>query len=331
MPATPGAETVVVAVVTEPASRGRPTQIARATLPQPRMGRFRVQVAYAVPESASCSASAETCCRCRDRRALESPTIASRSLPRLILPSRWTSRPIPRGSQWMILAGESALVLSTSEAAGDLPLVIEPLVRDRPQATTVERAWLQTWQVGSTIQDRAVFKFRTTGSAVTVELPPLMAVQEVEVLADGELAQVSTRQEGRLIVELAKSSTANALGSASHTLELRYRRPAPVGLVARHEFTPPQLVGTSALSEVYWQVVLPGDRHVVRTPGQLVPVDAWQWLEVFWGRPTTKTQAEMEEWAGASSQLGPSSAQNAYLFSGLAPVASIEMLTAPRG
>jgi hypothetical protein len=51
---------------------------------------------------------------------------------------------------------------------------------------------------------------------------------------------------------------------------------------------------------------------------------------VFWGRPATKKQAELEAWAAASRQLGPSAMQNTYLFSGLAPVASIEMLTAPR-
>ena len=87
---------------------------------------------------------------------------------------------------------------------------------------------------------------------------------------------------------------------------------------------------SSALSEVYWQIVLPGDRHVVRSPAQLVPVEPWQWLEVFWGRHSTKTQAELETWVGATNQLAPSATENAYLFSGLAPVASIEVLTAPR-
>jgi hypothetical protein len=151
----------------------------------------------------------------------------------------------------------------------------------------------------------------------------------VEVLTDGELAHVSTRQEGRLIVELPRSPRANEVATV-HTLELRYRRPAPVGVVTRHVFTPPQLVATSALSEVYWHIVLSGDRHIVRSPAQLVSVDTWQWLEMFWGRRPARTQAEIEAWAGATHQLAPSAAQNEYLFSGLAPVASIEVLTAPR-
>ena len=56
------------------------------------------------------------------------------------------------------------------------------------------------------------------------------------------------------------------------------------GSSLRKNFTPPQLVGSSTLCEIYWQIVLPGDRHIVRTPAQLAPVDPWQWLEVFSGR-----------------------------------------------
>jgi hypothetical protein len=113
-------------------------------------------------------------------------------------------------------------------------------------------------------------------------------------------------------------------------LELRYRRPAPIVLITRHEFTPPQLIGSSSLCEAYWQVVLPGDRQVVRSPLQLVAVDPLQWLEVFWGRHPTKAQTELETWVSATAQLAPSKSQNVYLYSGLSPVASIEVLTAPR-
>ncbi len=330
VPATSGAEPIVVAAVTEPVSHGRPTRIARAMLAQPRLGQFHVRIAYRVADSV------ESLGVGRNTLVLPQPAggrIAGHRVQIAAAANVAVALDESANSAWQQMddaGAKSALVLSMAGAAAELPLMLEPIALDRPQATTVERAWLQTWQAGGTIQDRAAFKFRTAGSAVTVELPPLTAVQEVEVLADGTLARVSTRQEGRLIVELPNSLTANAAGTSSHTLELRYRRPAPVGLVTRHWFTPPQLVGTSALSEVYWQVVLPGDRHVVRTPGQLVPVDTWQWFEVFWGRTATMTQAELETWVGTTSQLGPSATHNAYLYSGLAPMASIEMFTAPR-
>jgi hypothetical protein len=75
--------------------------------------------------------------------------------------------------------------------------------------------------------------------------------------------------------------------------------------------------------------VLPGDRHVVNSSDLLSPVDPAQWLEVLLGRAAAKSQTELEDWAGATHLPGPAQTQNAYLYSGLAPV-SIEMVTAPR-
>ena len=172
------------------------------------------------------------------------------------------------------------------------------------------------------------FPHRKHGSRHRVAAP-LGIGRDVEVLVDGELARVAQRQEGRVTVELPRSDNTGKSAS-SHTLELRYRRPAPIGLLTRHTLTPPQLVGTSTLSEVYWQIVLPGDRHIIQTPAQLIPVDPRQWLEVFWGRAATRPQSDLETWAGASHQLGPTTTQNAYLYSGLSPASSIELVTAPR-
>lgn len=330
VPATPRAESIAVAVVIEPASHGRPTRIARAALAQPRLGEFRVRVGYEIADSAGPLGIGG------NRLALPQPAgarITSHRVEVSSAPDVAVSLDASANSTWQsgeYAGAKSALLLSTEGSAADLPLVVERTAPDRPRATIVERVWLQTWQAGNTIQDRAAIKFRTTGTEVTLELPPLSTVREVEVLVDGALASASERQDGRLIVELPKSRGGEEGAGGSHVLELRYRRPAEVGLLTRHAFTPPQLVGSSTLSEVYWQVVLPGDRHIIQTPDQLAPVDPRQWLEVFSGRQATRPQAELESWVGATSQLGPSAAENAYLFSGLAPMASIELLIAPR-
>jgi hypothetical protein len=324
---------IAVAAVAESATHGRATAMVRATLPQPRMGSFQARVAYQYAEPSELLGVGQ------NTVPLPGPvaTIARHRVR--VAAGQRVAVALGDGAAaaWreeMGMRAEQSLVVDAIGPQASLPLAMEPLVVNRPQDTKVTRAWLQTWQVGAMVQDRAVFQYHTSGSAVTVELPPQVATQEVEVLADGELAHVSARQEGRLIVDVPpqvrSAQPAASATPVSHILELRYRRPAPSGLIARHEFTPPQLVGSSALSEVYWQVVLPGDRHVVRSPAALVPVEPWQWLEVFTGRHAAKSQSEMEEWAGATNQLAPSEAQNAYLYSGLAPVASIEMLTAPR-
>lgn len=324
---------IALTAVAENATHGRATQLLRASLPQPRMGNFQARAAYQFAEPSELLGVGQNSVPLPGPAAMVARhRVRLAAGPRIALAlgdgaaAAWREAAAMRADQ--------SLVVDAIGQQASLPLAMEPLVVNRPQDTKVTRAWLQTWQVGGMVQDRAVFQYHTSGSAVTVELPPQVATQEVEVLADGELAHVSARQEGRLVVDVPPQvrTALSAVGATpvSHTLELRYRRPAPLGLVARHEFTPPQLVGSSALSEVYWQVVLPGDRHVVQAPAALVPVEPWQWLEVFAGREAVKSQGEMEEWAGATKQLAPSAAQNAYLYSGLAPVASIEMLTAPR-
>lgn len=217
-----------------------------------------------------------------------------------------------------------------SKAELQLPLVIHTTRTDTPAATVVDRVWLQTWLARDIEQDRAAYLIRSTGSQLTVELPPDVASNEVEVLVDRQPAEIMSRALGRLIVRL-QSSSRPVDDSTAHTVELRWRRPYDHELLARHRFTPPQIdEGSTALSQLYWQIVLPGDEHIVGAPDHLVPAHEWQWFKVFWGHQPLKTQPELEEWVGATQQLAPSEGQNQYLYSGLLPVATIELSTAPR-
>jgi hypothetical protein len=81
---------------------------------------------------------------------------------------------------------------------------------------------------------------------------------------------------------------------------------------------------------VYWQIVLPTDRHVVLAPNQLTSASQWQWLGSFWGRQPLMSQAELESWTDSSQQPAPAESQAQYLYTGLLPLASIEVVTAPR-
>jgi hypothetical protein len=192
---------------------------------------------------------------------------------------------------------------------------------------------LQSWFSGEMRQDRAAFRIRTTSSQVTVELPPRVSPAEVEVLLDGQAAMIASRDAGRIVAQLPQSASQSALRTAepvSHTLELRYRQASRDSIVSWHNLTPPQVVGTTALSGLYWQIVLPGDRHVVRAPRQMASASEWQWLGSFWGRHPLRSQSELEDWVGASRQLPATGLQNEYLFTSLAPLSSIELVVAPR-
>src|SRR6476620_9430169 len=93
---------------------------------------------------------------------------------------------------------------------------------------------------------------------------------------------------------------------------------------------PPQIDATTELSQVYWQIVLPADDHIVDSPEHLVSASQWQWLGAFWGRRPLMSHTELENWVDATTQIAPAANENQYLFTGLLPVSSIALVTAPR-
>jgi len=323
-------ETPLFAAVTiQPEKDGRPTRVARALLAQPRIGKFGVRAEYEF--DATTGEDGELA----DYLNLPRPT--AHRLVRHQVDIATTAdmvvslnRSVDAGWRAEDSSGpEIAVTLVGHETTAQLPIEIAPISAARSPRTVLERVWLQTWQAGNLIQDRAAIRFSTSDATAIVELPPSATVADVEVLIDGSLAQANAKQEGRLVVTLPASSSWSDAPLHSHTMELRYRRAAPAGLVTRLNMTPPQLVGSSGLCDVLWHIVLPGDRHIVSAADTLNPVEPAQWLEVVLGRAAVKTQAEMEEWVGAANLPEPTETQNEYLYSGLAPV-SISTVTAPR-
>jgi hypothetical protein len=332
-PNSEAAQTIAPVSIVGVASHG--TQEMLVTLPQPRLGRFALRVKYLarLPDEAVSAG--------RLRLLLPRPVEGSISGQDLrIAGSSGISVQVDAHaaqSKWKSMAsgaespGESGeLEVTTSEPRASVPLVIRTADRAGPQPATVERVWLETWVAGNSVQDRAAFRFASGGPSVTVELPPQALTQEIETLLDGHVADVSSRREGRLAIAIPDWAKTDKASAPLHTLELRYRHPRESGVVVWQHLTPPQLVGTSPLSLAYWELVLPADEQLVEAPGQLVSLDRWQWLGTFWGRRPMMTQTDLETWVGAVSQPAPSARQAQYLFSGFAPVATIEVLIVPR-
>jgi hypothetical protein len=316
---------------------GGRSRLLRAALPQPRMGAFSVRIDYAIAVPGERPHGAL-------RLHLVQPADGQlKGQQAHVQTSREVSVSLDSsvsGSSWQVLSQSARAAtppgfFATREEAV-LPLIVRAVDVNSPSSTTIERVWLQTWLTNNARQDRAAYRFRSTGSTVTIELPPDTATEEVEVLLDGEQPLIPAKEAGRLVVTLPDKMESNQPDNprpgaiAPHTLELRYRHSASAGVVSRRQFSPPQLVGMAALSEVYWQIILPGDMHVIRSPEQLTSVSQWQWLGVFWGQRPTKSQADLEKWVGATVLNAPAGRQHEYLFSGLAPMASIEVVTAPR-
>jgi hypothetical protein len=330
-------ETSLTSMTSEDETDAAGIRQLRVTLPQPRMGQFAVRIRRHMtrPQPNSNSGAWHLpLIQQADGRMMDQQ--ASIHTPRTIA----VSLDAARRSSWTAVASpaRSGAVFPRYQYASDqaemsLPLIVREVDRNLPSATIVERVWLQTWSAGEARQARAAFRFRSTAPETAIELPPQVPPDEVEVLIDGRPADVISRGTGRIIVRRPhaadSSQTAEPVASA-HTLELRYRQPARRGLVRRYSLTPPQIVGTTTLSDVYWQIVLPGDQQIVRSPSRMTAASQWQWLGSFWGRRPVMAQTELENWVGASAQLAPVASDNQYLFSSLAPLSSIEIVTAPR-
>jgi hypothetical protein len=325
---------ILVPVSSEGAMTDEGARTVVMQLPQPRLGHFAVRVRYATALPAAAIGAggfllplpqpADGSLTGQELRISSSPELSVR-LDSTAAESAWRV-----GASSNKSGPNAALELVATEPLIDVPLVINSADPAGPQATTVERIWLETWFAGNTVQDRAAFRFTSGGSAVTVELPPTAPAQEVEALLDGKRAEVAARAEGRLVIALPASDSSGGDASRPHTLELRYCRPSDSSTIEREQLTPPQLIGTSPLSQTYWQLVVPADEQLVGAPAQLVPLDQWQWLGTFLGRRPTKSQADLEAWVGATSQLAPSNSQSEYLFGGFAPATSIEIVIVPR-
>jgi hypothetical protein len=309
----------------------------RVILPQPQLGKFTIGAQYRLPRLQKLAAvgampvpllSAVDLQTATSRAIVTTAPGLSVSLDAKAEGSSWkTAEPRPKTN-----GATPGHEYVSDRTEPTLPLVVSTAEAKAPSTTIVDRVWLQSWLTNDVEQDRAAFRFRTTGTETTVELPPGAPQDEIEVLLDGKPAEISSHTLGRIVVRLGHKPNAAAGETAAiaHTLEIRFRYGIQQPLVARHRLTPPQIDGTKALTQVYWQIVLPGDEHIIQAPGQLTSASQWQWLGSFWGQRPVMAQPDLESWSGASAQIAASAGNNQYLFTGLLPVSTIELVTAPR-
>jgi hypothetical protein len=315
------------------------SQQIRIMLPQPHIGRFAVRIRYRQPQptlSATDVLWMMPMIHPADSRdnsnqvALHAPRGLTVALETDASETSWKAA-TTQGENTSL---NSIQNYSTDAAELYLPLTVRYGRSDNSSPLTVERVWVQAWFANDVRQDRAAFRFRTNGNQATVELPPETVSNEIEVLVDRQPAEVLSRASGRLVVRLPQPRPASeveiAASASEHTLELRSRQSVRKSLLTRHHLTPPQIEGMTALSQVYWQIVLPADEDVVAEPQQLISASKWQWLGSFWGLAPVATQPDLERWTNSSEQPPPPESQTQYLYTGLLPVSSIELVTAPR-
>jgi hypothetical protein len=251
-----------------------------------------------------------------------------------------SARPLqaaPDGDVWKLLmprpgaAAREEVVLSADGPQEQLPLLITHQKSDEQLSNAVDRLWLQTWLTASKRRDHAAMQVTTHEDVFRVRLPPGADAKSLIIFLDGRrLSGDSYFIEGTAggTGEVVLAIDLESVDSTPFALEFWYgyatRRAGgwPAGLMA------PEFLDVSWVRQIYWQLVLPPDEHLVMSPAGFTSENVWRRSGWWWGREPTLRQSDLEQWSGATEQPSPSEA-NEYLFSSFGAPQAMEAYTIP--
>jgi hypothetical protein len=218
-------------------------------------------------------------------------------------------------------------VFSTVETA-KLPIAMR-LRRDATfNATELQRYWAQTIFTDKGSRERIAMLIRTNDVFVRLQLPEDISFDDdsLVVAINGQrvpLDQVVPNRDRQLIVRLSSQRV-----EADYRIEAWYTRTA----VDSHRFlvTLPEIVGVRNSGRVYWQVVMPGDRHLFKSPAAMTAEYEWKWTGLWWSRFAALDQQSLEQWIGVEQQRMTTGNVNQYVFSSVGAVPSFEVTSFQR-
>ncbi|MCF0234742.1 MAG: hypothetical protein HUK22_07180, partial [Thermoguttaceae bacterium] len=194
--------------------------------------------------------------------------------------------------------------LETSENSGD---------------TVVDRAWIQTWALGSSRVDRAAYRLRTERDRVKIKLPPGVLRERVAVVVDGKpLSNVGNPERGFFDQNGDLEIPApDETRRRDFTLELDYAIDGVDWSRSEWDVEFPQIMDASTwVRRAYWQIITPRNRHIAFDP------DAWTPEYVLkrgrygaFGREASIPQEGLCDWVGVKRRESVPPEANVYLFS----------------
>ena len=195
----------------------------------------------------------------------------------------------------------------------------------------VERAWVQTWLMAASRQDRAVFSFSSNQRELVLIVPAGTDLDRVQVFLDGREVAARTDGDNRLTVPLIAD-----MAEPRHLLDVRCVSTERHRSPGRLSIELPHLEGDVQGGRLYWQFVVPRDEHLVATPPGLTNEFTWNWDGVSWGRRPLLDPSELATWVGLTPSVddAPQRAAiagvNCYLFSSIEGGSRWELRTARR-
>lgn len=297
----------------------------RVSLPQPRIGNFELLVSYPLANSEIQPQQSVALLvplvmpldgRLEKNAALVQPALGMRVSHR---PGTWDESEIQQA-----VAAQRELHLAAAVRTGELPLAVQLEEQLSPGSTVIYRAWLQTWLTSTDRQDRAVFRFSSNEEQLKLTLPEGIDPAGIEVVLDEALVPVELSRENTLAIPLS------ATNNRRRQLELRYNFHGRQDVLGSVALAAPQMEGGMLLENVYWQLILPRNEHLIRLPENMIPEFQWGWHDFYWGRHPLRSQSQLELWSGAAAGAQPPPTTNQYLFSSLQVPQGLELQTASR-
>ncbi|MCC6123560.1 MAG: MerC domain-containing protein [Pirellulales bacterium] len=299
----------------------------RISLPEACLGRCTITARYALPLSAL-----QTVKPALETIPLIVPAEGEALGNKLLLTAGGGIKASPVGNTWQLAEKEPVRSGRQSpqsyKAEGRIDRVEVEIDREETSgvnATVVERAWIQTWLTSSARQDRAAFQLLTNQSELTVALPPEAALSQMAALLDGKRLEVRPMGNDRVSIPLSSGGELRR-----YALEIIYHFGESAPVATRLKLVFPQIDSGNWTRRLYWQLILPQDKHILADPRGFAGEYRWGFPGIFWERRPLLSQEELETWVGTAHRTGPSEGLNVYLFSALGTVEGAETWTASR-
>lgn len=239
----------------------------------------------------------------------------------------WTT--LEENTGWLPRAGGAQLTAKGRASRIDLRIHQE----DR-EATVVDRAWVQTDLAHGRRRERAVFSFTTDQEELELILPDGVDLRRVrlfvgpEDVEDRRPVKVPPTSERRVRIPLPDNSAGRL-----QWLEAWYVFSDPRPSPGRLWLELPRLEADVWVEQMYWELLLPRNEHVIVAPEGFTPEYEWGWTGSFWGRKPAWEQSQLEAWSGGERRgelSEPAERASRYLFSRPGHVRQLELRTADR-
>ncbi|MFH1268741.1 MAG: hypothetical protein ABIK89_23700 [Planctomycetota bacterium] len=304
-------------------------------LPAPRIGTCKLEIRYPIEVE---KLSPKSSVLCRVPLVMPGEGELSKNEVFVTAPKGIKVQCLSAEGPWTMLEADTGWLprpggaqLAAKHRASQIDLRIH---QEEHEATVVERAWVQTDLTQGARRERAVFAFTTEQKELELVLPDGVDLRWVrlfvgpENVEDRKLVEVPPTSERRLKIPLPGDSTGRLLW-----LEAWYVFSDPRPSPGRLWIELPRLEADVWAEQMYWELVLPRNEHLIVAPEGFTTEYVWGWTGSFWGREPALEQSQLEEWSGAEPRgelSEPSGAASRYLFSRPGHVKQLDLRTGDR-